>query len=139
MAKLLSLVIGLLLTLTIYVQAALADESSAVVDPLPSWNEGAAKQAIGEFVAKVIKPDSPDFVPITERIAVFDNDGTLLRGQTVRGSCYHMAIDMIDVEPTKLSSLLLTEQTDEFVHKSVERAQAFQGVRWTANARQTSF
>lgn len=77
MAKLLSLVIGLLLALTIYVQAALAAESSAVIDPLPSWNEGAAKRAIGEFVAKVIKPDSPDFVPITERIAVFDNDGTL--------------------------------------------------------------
>jgi phosphoserine phosphatase len=77
MVKVLSLVIGLLLTLTIYVQAALAAESSAVVDPLPSWNEGAAKQAIGEFVAKVSKPDSPDFVPITERIAVFDNDGTL--------------------------------------------------------------
>ena len=77
MAKLLSLLIGFLLTLTIHAQAALAAESSAVVDPLPSWNEGAAKQAIGEFVAKVIKPDSPDFVPITERIAVFDNDGTL--------------------------------------------------------------
>ncbi|HMF85766.1 MAG TPA: HAD family hydrolase [Nitrospiraceae bacterium] len=77
MAKLLSLLSGLLLTLTIYAQAASAAESSAVVDPLPSWNEGAAKQAIREFVAKVINPDSPDFVPITERIAVFDNDGTL--------------------------------------------------------------
>lgn len=77
MAKLLFLLIGFLLTLTIHAQAALAVKSSAVVDPLPSWNEGAAKQAIGEFVAKVIKPDSPDFVPITERIAVFDNDGTL--------------------------------------------------------------
>jgi hypothetical protein len=77
MATLLSLLIGLSLSLTVYAQAALAAESSAVIDPLPSWNEGAAKQAIGEFVAKVIKPDSPDFVPITERIAVFDNDGTL--------------------------------------------------------------
>jgi phosphoserine phosphatase len=77
MAKLPSLLIGLLLTLTIHAQATLAAESSAVVDPLPSWNEGAAKRAIGEFVAKVIKPDSPDFVPISKRIAVFDNDGTL--------------------------------------------------------------
>lgn len=43
MAKLLSLLIGFFLTLTIHAQAALAAESSAVVDPLPSWNEGAAK------------------------------------------------------------------------------------------------
>src|SRR5690242_18112926 len=46
-------------------------------DPLPSWNEGPAKKAIVEFVTKVTKPGSPDFVPVAERIATFDNDGTL--------------------------------------------------------------
>ena len=46
-------------------------------DPLPSWNEGSAKKSIIEFVEKVTKPGSPDFVPMPERIAVFDNDGTL--------------------------------------------------------------
>jgi hypothetical protein len=46
-------------------------------DPLPSWNETAAKQAIVSFVEKVTKPGSPDFVPVPERIATFDNDGTL--------------------------------------------------------------
>jgi phosphoglycolate phosphatase-like HAD superfamily hydrolase len=46
-------------------------------DPLPSWNECPAKQSIIGFVAKVTQPDSPDFVPVPERIAVFDNDGTL--------------------------------------------------------------
>jgi hypothetical protein len=46
-------------------------------DPLPSWNDGAAKQSILDFVAKVTKEGSPDFVPPAERIAVFDNDGTL--------------------------------------------------------------
>jgi len=46
-------------------------------DPLPSWNEGAAKQSIITFVEKVTKSGSPDFVPVQERIAVFDNDGTL--------------------------------------------------------------
>jgi phosphoserine phosphatase len=46
-------------------------------DPLPSWNEGKAKQSILDFVAKVTKEGSPDFVPVAERIAVFDNDGTL--------------------------------------------------------------
>jgi hypothetical protein len=46
-------------------------------DPLPSWNEGAAKESIITFVEKVTKPGSPDFVPEPERVAVFDNDGTL--------------------------------------------------------------
>ena len=46
-------------------------------DPLPSWNDGAAKQAIVEFVAKVTTEGSPDFVPPEGRIATFDNDGTL--------------------------------------------------------------
>jgi len=46
-------------------------------NPLPSWNDGKAKQAIIAFVAQVTEPGSPDFVPPAERIAVFDNDGTL--------------------------------------------------------------
>jgi hypothetical protein len=46
-------------------------------DPLPSWNDGAARKSIVEFVAKVTKKGSPDFVPEAERIATFDNDGTL--------------------------------------------------------------
>jgi phosphoserine phosphatase len=47
-------------------------------DPtLPSWRDGAAKQAILDFVARVTTPGHPDFVPPAERIAVFDNDGTL--------------------------------------------------------------
>jgi haloacid dehalogenase-like hydrolase len=46
-------------------------------DPLLSWNDGAAKKNIMEFVAKVTTEDSPDFVPVAERIATFDNDGTL--------------------------------------------------------------
>jgi hypothetical protein len=46
-------------------------------DPLPSWNSGKSKQSIVEFVAKVTKKGSADFVPISERIATFDNDGNL--------------------------------------------------------------
>jgi hypothetical protein len=46
-------------------------------DPLPSWNESPAKKAIVEFVGKVTKEGSLDFVPVPERIATFDNDGTL--------------------------------------------------------------
>jgi len=46
-------------------------------DPLPSWNDGLARKAIVEFVAKTTKAGSPDFVPVAERIATFDQDGTL--------------------------------------------------------------
>ena len=46
-------------------------------DPLPSWNDGKAKQSIIDFVADVTDEKSPEFVPPPERIAVFDNDGTL--------------------------------------------------------------
>ncbi len=47
------------------------------VDPLPSWNGTAPRQAIVAFVDKVTREGSPDFVPVPERIATFDNDGTL--------------------------------------------------------------
>jgi len=69
-----------------FLNAALALSASLLIggtaftqtqDPLPSWNDGATKKAIVEFVAKVTKPGSPDFVPVAERIATFDNDGTL--------------------------------------------------------------
>jgi hypothetical protein len=46
-------------------------------DPLPSWNDGRAKQSILEFVATVTRESSSEFVPVQERIATFDNDGTL--------------------------------------------------------------
>ena len=44
---------------------------------LPSWNDGPSKQAIVNFVDSVTRPGSPDFVAVEDRIAVFDNDGTL--------------------------------------------------------------
>ncbi len=46
-------------------------------DPLPSWNDGPAKTSILDFVARVTQEGGADFVPLPERIAVFDNDGTL--------------------------------------------------------------
>lgn len=50
---------------------------SQSADPLPSWNESASKKAIIAFVDKVTTPGAADFVPVAERIATFDNDGTL--------------------------------------------------------------
>jgi phosphoserine phosphatase len=59
--------------------AGLAFGATAVAqtDPLPSWNEGPAKQAIVKFVQATTTQGSPSFVPVVERIATFDQDGTL--------------------------------------------------------------
>jgi len=61
-------------------------------DPLPSWNDTTPKKAIIAFVEKVSKEGSPDFVPASERIATFDNDGTLWSEQPM----YFQAIFLFD-------------------------------------------
>jgi hypothetical protein len=73
-----------MLTLVVLMTAAFTHVARAAdpvrslgADPLASWNDGGAKNAVIEFVAKVTKEGSPAFVPPAERIAVFDNDGTL--------------------------------------------------------------
>jgi phosphoglycolate phosphatase-like HAD superfamily hydrolase len=52
-------------------------QEKRVADVLPSWNEGPARSALVDFVARVTKEGGPDFVPVEKRIATFDNDGTL--------------------------------------------------------------
>ena len=54
-----------------------------IADPLPSWSDGGPKQAILSFVDRVTRDGGPDFVPPAERIATFDNDGTLWAEQPV--------------------------------------------------------
>ncbi|MCS7465136.1 haloacid dehalogenase-like hydrolase [Stieleria sp. ICT_E10.1] len=56
---------------------------STAVDPLPSWNRGPTKAAIISFVERVASEGSPDFVPVSERLATFDNDGTLWAEQPI--------------------------------------------------------
>jgi phosphoglycolate phosphatase-like HAD superfamily hydrolase len=65
--------------LALFLVVAMLSPSCAAhpADPLPLWNDGAARTAIVSFVERTTKPGSPDFVPEPERIAVFDNDGTL--------------------------------------------------------------
>jgi hypothetical protein len=65
--------------LALYVVLLLLVTSGAATaaDPLASWQDGATKQAIVTFVEKVTKDGTTDFVPPADRIAVFDNDGTL--------------------------------------------------------------
>jgi hypothetical protein len=69
----LSMVLCLLTTAT----CCLVAQSASAESPLPSWNDSPAKQAILAFVKRVTDPNGDDFVPQAERIAVFDNDGTL--------------------------------------------------------------
>ena len=64
------------LALTIALLGACAQMAPAT-DPLPSWNDGPAKEAIVQFVRKTTDSASPQFVPAAQRVATFDQDGTL--------------------------------------------------------------
>jgi hypothetical protein len=67
-------VCGVLLALAV---AVVGCRSPQAADPLASWNEGPAKQAVVDFVSRVTQVGGPDYVAAAERIATFDNDGTL--------------------------------------------------------------
>jgi phosphoglycolate phosphatase-like HAD superfamily hydrolase len=71
-----------LLSITLLLLA-IVSVALAQTDPLPSWKDGAVKSAITDFVAKVTQDGGADFVSPEERIAVFDNDGTLWSEQPV--------------------------------------------------------
>jgi len=63
--------------------AASARPGFAQADGLPSWNDGPVKRSILDFIARTTTPGGPDWVPVPERIACFDNDGTLWTEQPV--------------------------------------------------------
>jgi len=69
--------------LALVVALAFTPLAQAQEDPLHSWNATGPKAAVRSFVERVTKPGSPDFVPVAERIAVFDNDGTLWAEQPI--------------------------------------------------------
>src|SRR5690606_12413634 len=69
--------------ITAVLAGALAAVDAHASDALPSWSEGQAKRAVIAFVERVTEQGSPDFVPEFERIAVFDNDGTLWSEQPI--------------------------------------------------------
>jgi phosphoserine phosphatase len=72
-----SAVLGVLVLGVGFGPAPFARSQPPGADPLPHWKDTAPKKAITDFVAKVTKEGSADYVPPAERIAVFDNDGTL--------------------------------------------------------------
>lgn len=85
-----SLFLKLTFVLLLFISTAFA------ADPLPSWNDTAPKKAIIAFVEDVTKSGSRDFVPVEERIATFDNDGTLWAEQSIYFQ-YYFAFDRIKV------------------------------------------
>ena len=68
---------------------------SQAADPLPSWNDGPTKQSITAFVERVTTSGTGDFVPIAERIATFDNDGTLWSEQPMYFQLF-FALDRVE-------------------------------------------
>ena len=60
-----------------------ASQPAAAADPLPSWNDGTSKKAIIDFVGRTTRQGGPDYVQPPERIATFDNDGTLWSEQPI--------------------------------------------------------
>jgi phosphoserine phosphatase len=67
----------ILILLCVLIYTSAMGQVTSGADPLPSWNVGAAKENIQAFVSDVTDPRSKYFIPVEERIAVFDNDGTL--------------------------------------------------------------
>ncbi|MBL4541298.1 MAG: haloacid dehalogenase-like hydrolase [Rhodobacteraceae bacterium] len=92
-------------------------------DPLPSWNAGAAKQAITGFVESVTDPASPDYVTPAARIAVFDNDGTLWAEQPLYFQLIY-AMDRLQekaaADPSILTSDVLRAAAEGDVEPMVE-------------------
>jgi hypothetical protein len=85
-----------------------------VTDPLPSWNDTGPKKAIFEFVERVTMQGSADFVPPPERIATFDNDGTLWAEQPMYFQLalrsFHQQIFRSSIAAASLKLLVLLPQ-----------------------------
>jgi hypothetical protein len=85
---------AILVLLCLFSRVAPAQSSQS--DPLPSWNEGSVKKAIIDFVTRTTTAGSPDFIPKPDRIATFDNDGTLWVEQPIYTQ-FVFAIDRVKV------------------------------------------
>ncbi len=88
---------------------------TALADPLPSWTASDTKARIVEFVTSVTDPEGPDYVTPAERIAVFDNDGTLWAEQPVYFQfifAMDRLADMAEQDPSVLSSATLQAAAD---------------------------
>ena len=96
-------------------------------DPLPSWNDGTLKTAIIDYVTKVTKEGSPDFIPFENRIATFDNDGTLWAEKPLVQElfAFYRVKKMIEANPTlaqKQPFKAVVEKDKTFFEKGGDKA-----------------
>jgi phosphoglycolate phosphatase-like HAD superfamily hydrolase len=96
---------------------------AAAQDPLPSWNDTGPKKAIIAFVARVTKAGSPDFVPPSQRIATFDNDGTLWAEQPIYFQ-FEFAIDRIKLQAAAHPEWKTQEPFASLIEGDMQRALA---------------
>ena len=106
-------IVGVVRFLALGAAMAFAAPAMAQTDPLPSWNDGAAKQAIVEFVEATTTEGNADFVPVPERIATFDQDGTLW----VEHPMYSQLVFILDSVPALVKAK--PELADEEPFKTV--------------------
>jgi phosphoserine phosphatase len=91
--------------------------------PLPSWNDGAARSAILDFVARVTDQGGPDYVRPAERIATFDNDGTLWCEQPMQVQIF-FAFDRLEALATKDPSLKERQPFKAFLERDLNTIHA---------------
>lgn len=97
------LAVFLLMISFVFASFVSSQEIPSSLNSLPSWNEGETKSAILDFVERVTTEDSPDFIPIENRIATFDNDGTLWAEQPIIQGMF--VLSKLKAEMTKDPSL----------------------------------
>jgi phosphoglycolate phosphatase-like HAD superfamily hydrolase len=91
---------------------------------LPSWNSTPTKQSILDFVTAVTTPGHPDFVPVSERIATFDNDGTLWCEQPVQVQFFFL-VDQLRAIASRTPSLANRQPFKALLEKDLEVIQTF--------------
>jgi len=110
---------------TIAVQDSLSVDSVAI-EPLASWNDGPLKESIIAYVTKVTTEGSPDFIPAKDRIATFDNDGTLWAEQPVIQGLFAMYVagKMVKEDPAlakkELFKAIATHDTTYLHHMGMK-------------------
>lgn len=132
-AELASLVFAVILVLMISCNTVtkkedtVTKENTVAADPLPSWNDGALKQSIIAYVSGVADSASKKFIPVADRIATFDNDGTLWAEKPLVQElfAFYRVKKMVEANPAlgkKQPFKAVVEKDKEYFHKGGEKA-----------------
>jgi phosphoserine phosphatase len=108
-------------------EAVSTDNKNGITDPLPSWNDGSLKQSIVAYVKDVADSNSKNFIPLSDRIATFDNDGTLWaeRPYVQELFAFYMVKKMVEAKPElaqKQPFKAVVEKDKTYFEKGGEKA-----------------